>query len=137
MNVLAATSTVAVSFYALLSTVYKSTHALYAQPTNVSSLSDGLVDSDTLPGVDVIVPCLNEDPRTLSACLESIAIHDCAGKLRVYVVDDVSANLDAVRPIYDAYTRDHRFNFITLPPKYGKAQGIHRRDTPLVWRFGA
>ncbi|WP_084754317.1 MULTISPECIES: chitooligosaccharide synthase NodC [Paraburkholderia] len=120
MNVLAPTSTVAASFYALLSTVYKSTHALYAKPTNVSSLSDGLVDSDTLPGVDVIVPCFNEDPRTLSACLESIAIQDYAGKLRVYVVNDGSANLDAVRPIYDAYPRDPRFNFITLPPNMGK-----------------
>ncbi|MBC8740216.1 glycosyltransferase [Paraburkholderia sp. UCT31] len=94
MNMLAATSTVAVPFYALLSTVYKSTQALYAQSTNVSSLSDGLVDSDTLPRVDVIVPCFNEDPRTLSACLESIANQDYAGKLRVYVVDDGSANLD-------------------------------------------
>ncbi|MGF6415979.1 hypothetical protein OKW37_007738 [Paraburkholderia sp. MM5482-R2] len=74
MNLLGATSTAAVSCYALLSTVYKSTQTLYAQPTNVSSLSDGLVDSDTLPGVDVIVPCFNEDPRALSACLESIAL---------------------------------------------------------------
>ncbi|REE18489.1 N-acetylglucosaminyltransferase [Paraburkholderia sp. BL27I4N3] len=118
MNMLAATS--AVSFYALLSTVYKSTQALYAQPTNVSSLSDGLVDSDALPGVDVIVPCFNEQPRTLSACLESIANQDYAGKLRVYVVDDGSANLDAVRPVYDAYTRDPRFNLITLPQNMGK-----------------
>ncbi|MGF6875666.1 glycosyltransferase [Paraburkholderia sp. MM5477-R1] len=94
MNMLGATSTVAVSLYALLSTVYKSTQALYAEPTNVSSLSDGLIDSNTLPGVDVIVPCFNEDPRTLSACLESIANQDDAGKLRVYVVDDGSANLD-------------------------------------------
>ncbi|WP_090811271.1 chitooligosaccharide synthase NodC [Paraburkholderia tuberum] len=120
MNMLAATSTVAVSFYALLSTVYKSTQTLYAQPTNVSSLSDGLIDSDTLPGVDVIVPCFNEDPRTLSACLESIANQDYAAKLRVYVVDDGSANLDAVRPVYDEYSRDPRFNFITLPKNMGK-----------------
>ncbi|WP_199731511.1 chitooligosaccharide synthase NodC [Paraburkholderia sp. RAU2J] len=120
MNMLAATSTVAVSFYALPSTVYKSTQALYAQPTNVSSLSDGLIDSDTLPGVDVIVPCFNEDPRTLSACLESIANQDYAGKLRVYVVDDGSANLDAVRPVYDAYTCAPRFNFITRPQNMGK-----------------
>ncbi|PRX17205.1 chitooligosaccharide synthase NodC [Paraburkholderia sp. BL18I3N2] len=118
MNMLAATS--AFSFYALLSTVYKSTQALYAQPTNVSSLSDGLVDSDALPGVDVIVPCFNEDPCTLSACLESIANQDYDGKLRVYVVDDGSANLDAVRPVYDAYTRDPRFNLITPPQNMGK-----------------
>nr|WP_318290165.1 glycosyltransferase family 2 protein [Paraburkholderia sp. BL8N3] len=49
--------------------------------------------------MDVIVPCFNEDPRTLSACLESIANQDYAGKLRVYVVADGSANLDAVRPV--------------------------------------
>ncbi|TCF96580.1 hypothetical protein BZM26_36830 [Paraburkholderia strydomiana] len=94
---LAATSTAAVSFSALLSTVFKSTQALYAHPTNISSLPDGLVDSDTLPGADVIFPRFNEDQRTLSACLESIANQDYAGKPHVCAVDG-SANLDAVRP---------------------------------------
>ncbi|MGY3622080.1 chitooligosaccharide synthase NodC [Bradyrhizobium sp. USDA 10063] len=120
MSLLATTSTVAISCYALLSTVYRSVQVLYALPTNVSLPSGHVVESDAPPSVDVIVPCFNEDPRTLSACLESIASQDYAGKLQVYVVDDGSGNLDAVAPVHDAYADDSRFSFILLRQNVGK-----------------
>ncbi|CAD6561144.1 hypothetical protein LMG28727_07355 [Paraburkholderia kirstenboschensis] len=120
MNAIATISTAPVLLYALLSTVYKSAQALHGLPTSGPPKSPNAADSNLLPAVDVIVPCFNEQPRTLSACLESIATQDYAGELRVYVVDDGSTNLDAVRPVYDAYTRDPRFNFITLPQNMGK-----------------
>ncbi|MCA1457326.1 chitooligosaccharide synthase NodC [Bradyrhizobium sp. BRP22] len=120
MNLLATTSTVAISFYALLSTVYRSMQVLYAMPTDVSSPSDVVAKSDGLPSVDVIVPCFNEDPRTLAACLKSIASQDYVGKLHVYVVDDGSANLDATAPVHESYADDPRFNFIVLGKNVGK-----------------
>ncbi|PQV42965.1 glycosyltransferase family 2 protein, partial [Paraburkholderia sp. BL21I4N1] len=103
MNAIATISTAPVLLYALLSTVYKSVQALHGLPTSGPPNSPNVADSNFLPDVDVIVPCFNEQPSTLSACLESVANQDYAGKLRVYVVDDGSANLDAVRPVYDAY----------------------------------
>ncbi|MGF6969332.1 N-acetylglucosaminyltransferase [Paraburkholderia sp. WC7.3g] len=120
MNAIATISTAPVLLYALLSTVYKSVQALHGLPTSGPPNSPNVAAPNFLPDVDVIVPCFNEQPRTLSACLKSIANQDYAGKLRVYVVDDGSANLDAVRSVYDAHARDPRFNFITLPQNMGK-----------------
>ncbi|WP_024510037.1 chitooligosaccharide synthase NodC [Bradyrhizobium sp. ARR65] len=135
MNLLATTSTVAISCYALLSTVYRSVQALYAQPIE-PLLADRSVETYVLPSVDVIVPSFNEDPRTLSACLRSIADQDYAGKLRVYVIDDGSENLEAVVPVHDTYAKDPRFNFIVLPKNAGKRKAqiaaIRRSSGDLV-----
>ncbi|RXH38185.1 chitooligosaccharide synthase NodC [Bradyrhizobium zhanjiangense] len=121
MDLLATTSAVAVSSYALLSTIYKSAQALYAQPANNSSLQDNPGQSEVvLPSVDVIVPCFNEDPNTLADCLESLASQDYAGKLQVYVVDDGSANRDALAPIHKIYANDPRFSIILLASNVGK-----------------
>ncbi|MFB9263059.1 chitooligosaccharide synthase NodC [Bradyrhizobium erythrophlei] len=137
MDLLATTSTVAVSCYAMLSTVYKSVQALYALPTDGSSLSHELAHTDAgPPSVDIIVPCFNEDPKTLSACLESIARQDYAGQLRVYVIDDGSANRDVVGPVHSAYADDPRFSFILLRQNVGKRKAqiaaIRRSSGELV-----
>ncbi|WP_407114405.1 chitooligosaccharide synthase NodC [Bradyrhizobium sp. LMG 9283] len=121
MDLLATTSAVAVSSYALLSTIYKSAQALYAQPAITSSLQDNLGQSEViLPTVDVIVPCFNEDPNTLAECLESLASQDYAGKLQVYVVDDGSTNRDVVAPVHKIYANDPRFSIILLANNVGK-----------------
>ncbi|WFU23348.1 chitooligosaccharide synthase NodC [Bradyrhizobium sp. CB1717] len=121
MDLLATTSAVAVSSYALLSTIYKSAQALYAQPPANSSLQDNLGRSEAvLPSVDVIVPCFNEDPITLAQCLESLASQDYTGKLQVYVVDDGSANRDLVAPVHKIYANDPRFSIILLANNVGK-----------------
>ncbi|NYG45540.1 N-acetylglucosaminyltransferase [Bradyrhizobium sp. IAR9] len=121
MDILATTSAVAVSSYALLSTIYKSAQALYAQPANNSSMQDNLGRSEAvLPSVDVIVPCFNEDPITLAECLESLASQDYTGKLQVYVVDDGSANRDLVAPVHKIYADDPRFSIILLANNVGK-----------------
>ena len=57
-----------------------------------------------LPDVDVIVPCYNEQPELLRACLRSLAGQDYKGELRVWVVDDGSRNLPALRPVLEAET---------------------------------
>ncbi|SCB55348.1 beta-1,4-N-acetylglucosaminyltransferase NodC [Bradyrhizobium shewense] len=121
MDLLTTTSAVAVSSYALLSTIYKSAQALYAQPTMTSSLQDNLGRSEAvLPSVDVIVPCFNEHPNTLAECLESLASQDYSGKLQVYVVDDGSANRDLVAPVHKIYANDPRFSIILLANNVGK-----------------
>lgn len=120
MELLASASTLAVSSYALLSTIYKSVQALYSRPKSLSPLPEVGQDTGALPSVDVIVPCFNEDPRTLLACLESIASQDYIGQLRVYVVDDGSKNVAAVRAVHEAYADDPRFRFTLLQKNGGK-----------------
>ncbi|MGX5844551.1 chitooligosaccharide synthase NodC [Mesorhizobium sp. ArgA1] len=136
MTLLDAISTGAVSTYALLSAAYKSMQTVYASPADLSSTSDGQAGSHRLPSVDVIIPCYNENPGTLSACLASIADQDYGGELRVYVVDDGSANRLAVGPVHDLYALDGRFNFILLPQNVGKRKAqiaaIRRSSGDLV-----
>lgn len=100
MDLLNAIGIGAVSCYALLSTAYKSMQTLYARPKDHSSASE---DFAFVPSVDIIVPCYNEDPHTFSECLASIANQDYAGKLRVYVVDDGSANREKLERVHHAY----------------------------------
>ncbi|MET3597608.1 N-acetylglucosaminyltransferase [Mesorhizobium shonense] len=136
MDLLGTVSTVTISCYALLSTTYKSMQAAYARPASVSSVSDNLASPDLWPSVDVIIPCYNEDPRTLFECLTSIANQDYAGKLRVYVVDDGSGNRDAVRPVHQSFAGHPNFIFILLPKNAGKRKAqiaaIRRSSGDLV-----
>ncbi|RAZ85619.1 chitooligosaccharide synthase NodC [Mesorhizobium hawassense] len=136
MNLLATASTAAISCYALLSTVYKGMQGIYALPTKLASATHDPVGPNLWPSVDVIVPCYNEDPLTLSACLASIANQEYAGQLRVYVVDDGSGNRDAVAPVHSTYARDPRFNFILLRENVGKRKAqiaaIRRSSGDLV-----
>lgn len=134
MDLFGTTSTVVISFYALLSTAYRGMQVMYAPQTNSSSISR--IDADPLPSVDVMVPCFNEDPLVLSACLASIADQDYAGQLRIFVVDDGSKNRDALIPVHDTYAHDRRFNFILLPKNVGKRKAqvaaIRRSSGDLV-----
>jgi len=57
-----------------------------------------------LPDVDVIVPCYNEEPALLAACLRSLARQDYKGEMRVWVVDDGSRNLEDLRPVLEEET---------------------------------
>ncbi|MPR12144.1 chitooligosaccharide synthase NodC [Microvirga tunisiensis] len=136
MDLLATTSTVAVSLYALISTVYRTVQLGYALPTHVSSALNDLVGSRRLLSVDVIVPCFNEDPRTLSACLASVANQDYPRVLQAYVIDDCSNNRNEVESVHDAYTHDPRFNFILLDENIGKRKAqivaIRRSSGDLV-----
>ncbi|MGX5804152.1 chitooligosaccharide synthase NodC [Bradyrhizobium sp. Arg314] len=129
-------STGAVLIYALLSTAHKGMQTIYACPADLSTISDGPFGSQFLPSVDVIIPCYNEDPDTLSACLASIVDQNYLGELRVYVVDDGSANRVAVGRVHDLYAHDPRFNFILLPHNVGKRKAqiaaIRRSSGELV-----
>jgi N-acetylglucosaminyltransferase len=60
------------------------------------------------PSVDVVVPCYNEEPALLAACLRSLRLQDYEGELRVWVVDDGSSNRDALLPVLRAQTGLHQ-----------------------------
>ena len=72
------------------------------------------------PSVDVIVPCFNESPETLEACLESLSRQDYPGRLTVYVVDDGSPNREALAPVYQRYREDFGYRILVLPENVGK-----------------
>ena len=55
------------------------------------------------PSVDVVVPCFNEDPSLLEACCRSIAGQDYPGPMRVWLVDDGSANRSALLAVYERW----------------------------------
>jgi N-acetylglucosaminyltransferase len=72
------------------------------------------------PPVDLIVPCFNEPPVTLAACLQSLAAQDYSGSLTVWLVDDGSANRDAVREVYARFAHREDFHFVALDRNAGK-----------------
>jgi N-acetylglucosaminyltransferase len=53
------------------------------------------------PSVDVIVPCYNEEPALLAACLGSLSCQDYEGDLNVWVVDDGSYNQQALLRVFE------------------------------------
>jgi N-acetylglucosaminyltransferase len=73
------------------------------------------------PDVDVIVPCYNEEPALLEACLWSLADQDYKGQMRVWVVDDGSRNLRALRPVLEAET-GLDLNVVLLDGNRGKRE---------------
>jgi N-acetylglucosaminyltransferase len=81
------------------------------------------------PDVDVIVPCYNEDPALLRACLRSLAQQDYEGELRFWVVDDGSRNLPALRPVLEAES-GLDLRVVLLEDNHGKreAQAVALRE---------
>ncbi len=83
-----------------------------------------------MPSVDIVVPCYNERPQTLTACLESLARQDYQGAMTVYVVDDGSPNRSTLMPIYDTYRQRFGFRILLPPQNQGKryAQALAIQD---------
>lgn len=77
-----------------------------------------------LPAVDVIVPCYNEDPALLDACLASIASQDYQGRLRVSVVDDGSSNRSELLPVLWRHDRRPGWQMTLLPQRMGKRRAV-------------
>ena len=89
-----------------------------------------------LPTVDVVIPCYNEEPAELAACLDSIARQDYAGEIRVHVVDDGSPNRDELAAVYQEFSRHKGNRVIMLPANQGKrraqAEAIVDSDGEVV-----
>jgi N-acetylglucosaminyltransferase len=71
------------------------------------------------PDVDVIVPCYNEEPGLLAACLRSLREQDYRGRVKVWVVDDGSSNREALRPVLQAEV-DRSWRVVYLDGHHGK-----------------
>ena len=55
------------------------------------------------PSVTVVCPTYNEEPDELRLCLQSLVDQDYQGRIDVHVVDDLSANREAVRPVLEEF----------------------------------
>ncbi|WP_416211449.1 chitooligosaccharide synthase NodC [Frankia sp. Cas3] len=130
MSVLSGTFTVLLLSYLILVLGHLAAQIYYARRTHQRASrqpaagAPGSLDCPpsigSLPSVDVIIPCYNEDPLVLTECLRSVASQDYQGKLAIYLVDDGSRNRDGLSGVYDAYADDPRFTFILLPRNVGK-----------------
>jgi N-acetylglucosaminyltransferase len=74
------------------------------------------------PGVDVIVPCFNEEPALLGACLQSLRQQDYKGELRVWVVDDGSTNRQDLLPVLEIARADPCSTVVLLDDNRGKRE---------------
>ena len=87
------------------------------------------------PAVDVVIPCFNEDPALLEACCRSVAGQDYRGRLQVWLVDDGSANRDALLAVYERWA-DKGWNVWLLDGNTGKRaaqdEGVRRGGGELV-----
>ena len=72
------------------------------------------------PSVDIVIPCYNEDPRTLAACLASISAQDYPGDIRVHIVDDGSPNRTELDSVYREYGARPGYRVLALPENRGK-----------------
>ncbi|WP_310126978.1 chitooligosaccharide synthase NodC [Paraburkholderia terricola] len=136
MSTLAIVGAIAVLSYATLAIGYKGMQALYILRAGRSTHARCAAPRANWPSVDVIVPCYNEAPAILAACLRSLAAQDYPGTLRVYLVDDGSSNRDVVVPVHETWADDPRFAFVLLPRNVGKRKAqiaaIHRSTGELV-----
>jgi N-acetylglucosaminyltransferase len=81
------------------------------------------------PAVDVIIPCYNEDPALLTACLRSLRAQDYQGQINVWVVDDGSTNRDELLPVVrDEVAPD--WNVLLLEGNRGK----RRAQDSALWQ---
>jgi N-acetylglucosaminyltransferase len=79
--------------------------------------------------VDVIVTCYNERPQLLDECLRSLHAQDYRGRLKVWVVDDGSANRAELLPVLASNARPG-WQVLLSEGNYGKrvAQALALRE---------
>src|SRR5262249_4500653 len=96
------------------------TRSRRAAPSSWRRPGRGGEPSRPLPSVDVIIPCYNEDPVTLAACLSSIGAQDYPGTISVYLADDGSPNWDELAVVFARFERRPGFHCVQLPANRGK-----------------
>jgi N-acetylglucosaminyltransferase len=95
--------TVALLLYLVVAPAYSRLQRRFSDPSRRrTTATPGPVPGR--PSVDVIVPCYNEEPAVLTDCLRSLRDQDYEGRVRVWVVDDGSANREALLPVLRAAT---------------------------------
>ncbi len=100
--------------YVATVTLYLAVQAYYARRGRQAAP----VPPGRYPSVDVVVPCYNERPDTLAACLAALALQDYPGEVAVHVVDDGSPNRADLEAVYARY--EPAFRILRLPANVGK-----------------
>jgi cellulose synthase/poly-beta-1,6-N-acetylglucosamine synthase-like glycosyltransferase len=73
------------------------------------------------PSVDVVLPCYNEDAAVLADCCAALERQDYPGELRMFLVDDGSANRDAIEAaVYRRYRDREGWTVVLLARNQGK-----------------
>lgn len=73
------------------------------------------------PSVDVVLPCYNEDAAVLADCCAALERQDYPGELRMFLVDDGSANREAIEAaVYRRYRDRERWTVVQLARNQGK-----------------
>jgi N-acetylglucosaminyltransferase len=115
--------------YVATVTVYLALQALFARRGRTAPPPPA-----RLPSVDVVIPCYNEKPETLAACLAAIAAQDYPGDLAVHVVDDGSPNRADLEPVYARH--EGAFRVVRLPDnrgkRYAQAEAVTSSDGEIV-----
>jgi N-acetylglucosaminyltransferase len=95
----------------------------------LATLSRSSRDCGPPLSVDVIVTCYNEKPGLLDKCLRSLHEQDYRGRIKVWVVDDGSANRDELLPVLATNTRPG-WQILLSDGNYGKriAQALALRE---------
>lgn len=113
--------------YILILTAYYIATVHYARRHSVSTAKK----PKRWPDVDIVVPCYNEQPAILEACLKSLVNLDYPGKLHVYIIDDGSTNRVAVKSIYHSFKQRDNWQVFELAHNEGKrmAQNLALRKS--------
>ncbi len=107
------------SLYLALALAYSRLQRRFADPRRAATPATG--GSPRPPSVDVIVPCYNEEPALLAACLRSLRGQDYQGELAVWVVDDGSGNRADLLPVLEAEA-DRAWRVVLLDGNRGKRE---------------
>jgi len=107
------------SLYLALALAYSRLQRRFADPRRAATPATG--GGPRPPSVDVIVPCYNEEPALLAACLRSLRGQDYQGELAVWVVDDGSGNRHELLPVLEAEA-DRAWRLVLLDGNRGKRE---------------
>ena len=87
----------------LLHSTLERMYALRSRRQRRAQPADADAGPAAWPAVDVVIPCYNEDPALLEACCRSVAGQDYPGRLAGWLVDDGSANREALAGVYERW----------------------------------
>ena len=102
MDAPATVLTVALFLQLAIAPTYARLQRRFADPRRRPVRASSASATPWRPGVDIIVPCYNEEPLLLASCLASLRGQDYQGPFHVWVVDDGSDNRADLLPVLKA-----------------------------------
>jgi N-acetylglucosaminyltransferase len=112
--------TIALLLHLAIAPAYSRLQRRFADPRR-RPVRPTMASASWRPGVDVIVPCYNEEPLLLATCLDSLRRQDYEGPLHVWVVDDGSDNRPDLLPVLEAVT-EPSWNVVLRDSNQGKRE---------------